>query len=90
MIDGDTVVNEGRPALSDEFVRHKVLDAVGDLYLAGGPLLARFRGMRSSHALNRRLLATLFADRAAWTTEPLDAVEFVDSSWAEPARALSA
>ncbi len=90
VIDGDTVMNEGGLRYPDEFVRHKVLDAVGDLYLAGGPLLARFRGMRSSHALNRRLLATLFADRNAWTLQPLGTDAFALDSWDEPARALSA
>jgi len=90
VIDGDTVMNEGGLRYPDEFVRHKVLDAVGDLYLAGGPLLARFRGMRSSHALNRRLLATLFADRNAWTLQPLGTDAFALDSWNEPARALSA
>ncbi|HXM84606.1 MAG TPA: UDP-3-O-acyl-N-acetylglucosamine deacetylase, partial [Stellaceae bacterium] len=50
----------------DEFVRHKMLDALGDLYLAGGALLGQFRGVRSGHALNRQLLAALFADASAW------------------------
>ncbi len=49
---------------ADEFVRHKILDAVGDLALAGAPLLARFEGVRSGHALNNRLLRALFADPA--------------------------
>jgi UDP-3-O-[3-hydroxymyristoyl] N-acetylglucosamine deacetylase len=86
VIDGDTVVNSGGLRYADEFVRHKVLDAVGDLYLAGGPLLGRFRGSRSSHALNRRLLAALFADRDAWTMTPVDEAWF---GWQEP-RARSA
>ena len=50
----------------DEFVRHKVLDAVGDLYLVGAPLLARFSAHKSGHALNNRLLRALLADAAAW------------------------
>ncbi|MEA2756005.1 MAG: UDP-3-O-[3-hydroxymyristoyl] N-acetylglucosamine deacetylase [Aliidongia sp.] len=87
VIDGDTVVNSGGLRYADEFVRHKVLDAVGDLYLAGGPLLGRFRGSRSSHALNRRLLAALFADRDAWSMAAVDEAPF--GRWQEP-RALSA
>jgi UDP-3-O-[3-hydroxymyristoyl] N-acetylglucosamine deacetylase len=87
VIDGDTVVNEGGLRYVDEFVRHKVLDAVGDLYLAGGPLLARFNGVRSSHALNRRLLATLFADRSAWTDTTMTATDPLGDNWIEPARA---
>lgn len=50
----------------DEFVRHKVLDAVGDLYLAGHPLLAAFTAHKSGHAMNNRLLRELLADRTAW------------------------
>ena len=62
----DHVLNVGGLRYADEFVRHKLLDAFGDLYLAGGPLLGSFRGVRSGHAHTRRLLATLFADREAW------------------------
>jgi UDP-3-O-[3-hydroxymyristoyl] N-acetylglucosamine deacetylase len=60
------VLNFGGLRYSDEFVRHKLLDAFGDLYLAGGPLIGSFRGIRSGHAHTRRLLAALFADREAW------------------------
>ena len=62
----DHVLNAGGLRYADEFVRHKLLDAFGDLYLAGGPLLGSFRGVRSGHAHTRRLLATLFADDEAW------------------------
>jgi UDP-3-O-[3-hydroxymyristoyl] N-acetylglucosamine deacetylase len=88
VVDGDTVMNSDGLRYADEFVRHKVLDAVGDLYLAGGPLLGRFRGSRSSHALNRRLLEVLFADQDAWTMTSVANAPFGD--WREPARALSA
>ena len=69
VIDGDTVVNPGGLRWADEFARHKVLDSIGDLALCGGPLLARFVGVRSGHALNNRLLRALFADpdAFAWT-----------------------
>lgn len=50
----------------DEFVRHKVLDAIGDLYLAGHPLLGAFSGHKSGHAMNNRLLRALLADADAW------------------------
>jgi UDP-3-O-[3-hydroxymyristoyl] N-acetylglucosamine deacetylase len=62
----DHVLNMGGLRYADEFVRHKLLDAFGDLYLAGGPLVGYFRGVRSGHALTRRLLAALFADDDAW------------------------
>jgi UDP-3-O-[3-hydroxymyristoyl] N-acetylglucosamine deacetylase len=62
----DHVLNIGGLRYGDEFVRHKLLDAFGDLYLAGGPLIGRFRGKRSGHAHTRRLLAALFEDNQAW------------------------
>ena len=61
-IDGDVVVNRERMRFTDEFVRHKILDAIGDMALAGAPLLARFEGIRSGHGLNNALLRTLFSD----------------------------
>ncbi len=61
-IDGDKVVNAALMRFPDEFVRHKILDALGDLALAGFPLIARFEGIRSGHALNNALLRALFAD----------------------------
>jgi len=63
-IDGDRVVNASLMRFPDEFVRHKILDALGDLALAGAPLVARFEGVRSGHALNNALLRALFADSA--------------------------
>lgn len=61
-IDGDRVVNAALMRFPDEFVRHKILDAIGDMALAGAPLIARFEGVRSGHALNNALLHALFAD----------------------------
>jgi len=61
-IDGDRVVNADLMRFRDEFVRHKILDAIGDMALAGAPLIARFEGKRSGHALNNALLRALFAD----------------------------
>jgi UDP-3-O-[3-hydroxymyristoyl] N-acetylglucosamine deacetylase len=66
VVDGPLVLNPGGLRRPDEFVRHKLLDAVGDLALAGAALSARFVGHRSGHALNNRLLRALFADRGAW------------------------
>lgn len=53
---------------TDEFVRHKMLDAVGDLALAGFPLLGAYRSVRGGHRLNSHVLQALFADPTAWTT----------------------
>jgi len=63
--DGD-VMNEDGLRFRDEFVRHKLLDAVGDLALAGAPVLGHFHGHCSGHALNNQLLRALFADPLAW------------------------
>jgi UDP-3-O-[3-hydroxymyristoyl] N-acetylglucosamine deacetylase len=63
-IDGDRVVNADLMRFPDEFVRHKILDAIGDMALAGAPLVGRFEGVRSGHALNNALLRALFADSA--------------------------
>ncbi len=65
--DGE-VLNADGLRFADEFARHKVLDCIGDMYLAGAPLLGRVEGLRSGHTLHHRLLATLFADRTAWRT----------------------
>jgi UDP-3-O-[3-hydroxymyristoyl] N-acetylglucosamine deacetylase len=66
MISGDHVLNTGGLRYADEFVRHKLVDAFGDLYLAGGPIIGRFCGVRSGHTQTRHVLAALFADPEAW------------------------
>jgi UDP-3-O-[3-hydroxymyristoyl] N-acetylglucosamine deacetylase len=66
VVSGNQVLNDGGLRFTDEFVRHKLVDALGDLYLAGGPIIGHFRGLRSGHALTRRLVAALFADPDAW------------------------
>jgi len=60
------VVNRERQRFADEFVRHKILDAIGDMALAGAPLLARFEGVKSGHTTNNALLRALFADPASF------------------------
>jgi UDP-3-O-[3-hydroxymyristoyl] N-acetylglucosamine deacetylase len=71
-IDGDTVMNREKMRFADEFVRHKILDAIGDMALAGAPLIARFEGVRSGHGLNNALLRKLFSEPAnyAWVEVP--------------------
>ncbi|MBL8781357.1 MAG: UDP-3-O-acyl-N-acetylglucosamine deacetylase [Alphaproteobacteria bacterium] len=66
VLDGDTIMNEDGLRYADEFVRHKLLDVVGDMSLAGAPLFAQFRGYKTGHALNNKLLRELFARRSAW------------------------
>jgi len=72
VIDGDTVMNESGLRYEDEFVRHKVLDSIGDLYLAGAPVIGQFDGYRAGHALNLRLVRALFADETAWCWTDVD------------------
>ncbi|MDB5415803.1 MAG: UDP-3-O-acyl-N-acetylglucosamine deacetylase [Rubritepida sp.] len=66
VVDGMSILNPGGLRRPDEFVRHKLLDVVGDLALAGSPIAGRFTGFRSGHALNNMLLRKLLADRSAW------------------------
>ncbi len=66
VVDGARVLNPGGLRMADEFVRHKMLDAVGDLAMAGALLQGRFVGHRSGHTLNNRVLRALFADPSSW------------------------
>lgn len=67
VISDGAVLNGDGLRYDDEFVRHKILDCVGDLYLAGAPIIGSVEAMRSGHALNHRLLVELFANQDAWT-----------------------
>jgi UDP-3-O-[3-hydroxymyristoyl] N-acetylglucosamine deacetylase len=88
VVSGDTILNEGGLRYADEFVRHKLLDALGDLYLAGGPVIGHFQGLRSGHRLNRLLLEALFADPSAWCYTTLSDGEVVEPAmWEEKRRA---
>jgi UDP-3-O-[3-hydroxymyristoyl] N-acetylglucosamine deacetylase len=69
VFDGDRVLTPGGLRRADEPVRHKMLDALGDLALAGGPLLGRYTGERAGHAMTNRLLRALFADPTAFRME---------------------
>ena len=65
-IEGDEVLNKDLMRFPDEFVRHKILDAIGDMALAGGRLIARFEGVKSGHATNNAVLRALFADPSCY------------------------
>ncbi len=73
VVDGNRVLNPEGLRFDDEFVRHKVLDCIGDLYLAGAPVIGRYVGRRAGHAYTHRLLTALFADAASWRYETLAA-----------------
>ena len=88
VLDDYRVLNEDGLRYEDEFVRHKILDAIGDLYLLGHSLIGAFYGHKSGHELNNRLLRTLIAD-----TEAGEEVSFGDESkapisYAHPAQAI--
>ena len=63
------MLNEDGLRYDDEFVKHKVLDVVGDLYLLGKSLIGRFSGYKPGHALNNSLLNALMADETAWEVQ---------------------
>jgi len=77
VMDDYKVLNAGGLRYDDEFVKHKILDAMGDLYILGKPLLAAYSAFRSGHALNNKLLRALLAQGAAW-----EAVTFADEKLA--------
>lgn len=73
VVEGDQVLNPGGFRRADECVRHKMLDALGDLALAGAPILGAYRGVRAGHGATNRLLRRLFATPGAWEEITLDA-----------------
>jgi UDP-3-O-[3-hydroxymyristoyl] N-acetylglucosamine deacetylase len=75
VMDEYRVLNQDGLRYSDEFVKHKVLDAVGDLYLVGHPILAAFSAHKSGHELNNKLLRATLADRTAWAIQTFDRIE---------------
>jgi UDP-3-O-[3-hydroxymyristoyl] N-acetylglucosamine deacetylase len=67
VVTDNRILNQDGLRFADEFVRHKALDAIGDLALAGAPLLGVYRSVRGGHKLNHAVLSALMADRTAWT-----------------------
>ncbi|MDO4694076.1 MAG: UDP-3-O-acyl-N-acetylglucosamine deacetylase [Eikenella sp.] len=74
VIDDDDVLNPEGLRYPDEFVRHKILDAIGDLYIVGAPIIGAFEGHKSGHAVNNALLRAVLADESSheWVTFPHD------------------
>lgn len=66
VIDGDQILNPGGLRMEREFVKHKALDAIGDLYVLGAPLLGRYEGVKAGHAINNLLVRELLAHPQAW------------------------
>jgi UDP-3-O-[3-hydroxymyristoyl] N-acetylglucosamine deacetylase len=92
VISGDRILNDGGLRYENEFVRHKVLDLIGDLYLIGAPVIGRFRCVRSGHAMTLRMLKTLFADQEAWRWRDMTEtdVEVPMGASVPPTRAVAA
>ena len=74
VLDDDRILNEDGLRYEDEFVKHKILDAIGDLYLLGHSLIGEFSGFKSGHALNNKLLRTLISTRRAWREVTFDSL----------------
>ena len=81
VIDDYKVLNEDGLRYEDEFVRHKILDAIGDLYLLGKSLIGEFRALKSGHALNNQLLRTLLDQPDAWELVTFDDVKAAPISY---------
>jgi UDP-3-O-[3-hydroxymyristoyl] N-acetylglucosamine deacetylase len=82
VIDDFRVLNADGLRMDDEFVKHKALDAVGDLYLLGRPIIGAFYGRKSGHALNNLLVRKLIADASAWEEVTFDKVESLPRAFA--------
>src|SRR5450759_3181436 len=88
VLDDYRVLNEDGLRYEDEFVKHKILDAIGDLYLLGHSLIGAFYGYKSGHELNNKLLRTLLADAAAWEEVSFEDGKEAPISYAHPAQAV--
>ena len=84
VIDDYKVLNHGGLRYDDEFVKHKVLDAIGDLYLLGYSLIGEYRAFKSGHALNNQVLRTLIANKDAWEMVTFEDVEQAPISYQQP------
>ncbi len=87
VMDDYKVLNADGLRYDDEFVKHKILDAMGDLYIVGKPLLAAYSAFRSGHALNNKLLRELLAHQDAWDVVTFEDVKLAPAGFAQPARA---
>ena len=88
VLDDYRVLNEDGLRYEDEFVKHKILDAIGDLYLLGHSLIGAFYGYKSGHELNNKLLRTLLADASAWEEVSFEDESAAPISYAHPAQAV--
>ena len=84
VLDDYRVLNADGLRYEDEFVRHKILDAIGDLYLLGHSLLGEFSGYKSGHGLNNQLVRALLDDESAWEMVTFDDTSKAPVSYSTP------
>jgi len=87
VLDDYRVLNEDGLRYDNEFVKHKILDSIGDLYLLGHSLIGAFSGYKSGHALNNRLLLALLADEEAWEEVTFEDAATAPVSYSQPVEA---
>ncbi|MDY6918900.1 MAG: UDP-3-O-acyl-N-acetylglucosamine deacetylase [Pseudomonadota bacterium] len=88
VVDDYRILNEDGLRYDDEFVKHKVLDAIGDLYLLGKSLIGEFQGFKSGHALNNKLLRELLQQEDAWEIVTFDDEKVAPISYVKPVMAM--
>lgn len=88
VVDENSVLNEDGLRYEDEFVKHKILDAIGDLYLLGKSLIGEFRGYKSGHALNNQLILNLLKETDAWEIVSFEDASTAPISYMKPAASI--
>ena len=88
VLDDYRILNEDGLRYEDEFVKHKILDAIGDLYLMGHSVIGAFTGYKSGHELNNRLIRTVLATKGAWEEVTFEDEDAAPISFTHPAQAL--
>ena len=89
VVDDYRILNEDGLRYEDEFVKHKMLDAIGDLYLLGNSLIGEFIGEKSGHSTNNKLLRALIADESAWEVVTFDDASTAPISYARPTAVIA-
>ena len=84
MLDEYRVLNSDGLRYDDEFVKHKMLDAIGDLYVLGHPLIGAFSAYKAGHYMNNQLLRTLLADAEAWEYATFDKFDEAPQAFRNP------
>ncbi len=88
VVDEFRILNEDGLRYEDEFVKHKMLDAIGDLYLLGKSLIGEFKGYKSGHSLNNKLICELLANEDAWEIVTFEDADVAPISYMKPAAAV--